>query len=129
MGVVLWDTMSEDTTQVILTKENNETVTLRVGDFITYEGRPDGVRIEGFTGQRTEEGPIGMTYLPWKKEESRWATVAWSLRGNVRHIIAHPCGMMKYGEHIVWDTVELLNGGVCPIVPHAPPPDASEVPQ
>ena len=129
MAIVLWDTTSTDTTQVILTKENNETVTLRVGDFITYEGRPDGVRIEGFTGERTEQGPIGMTYLPWRKEESRWATVVYSLRGNMRHIIAHPCGTMKYGEHIIWDTVELLNGGVCPKVPDAPPRDASEVPQ
>lgn len=129
MCVVLWDSNDTEKTQVILTKENNETVTLCVGDFITYNGRPDGVRIEDFTGQRTDIGPIGMTYLPWRKEKSRWATVIWSLRGNLRHIIAHPCGMMKYGEHIDWETVELLNDGVCPTVPDVPLPDALEVPQ
>jgi hypothetical protein len=48
MPTVLWiDT--NDHTKAILTKDSDETLVLSVGDFITYEGRPDGVRVEGFT--------------------------------------------------------------------------------
>lgn len=132
MTKVLWSTR-DNTNTVILTKENNETVILSIGDFITYKGRPDGVRIDGFTGSLKDEGPMGMEYLPWRKEASRWASFLWSLRGNVRHAIAFPCGMTHYGEQIDWNTVELLNNGVCPqentIAPHVPPSDASQAQQ
>ena len=100
--------------RILVTKENNETITLCVGDFITYTGRPDGVRVEEFTGSLDKEGPIGMTYLPWRKQEQKWATFAWSLRGNIRHIIAYPSGIEHYGEHIDWESVEFMNNGICP---------------
>ena len=125
MTRVLWSTPNNSNT-VILTKENNEIVILSIGDFITYRGRPDGVRIEEFTGRLDQEGPMGMTYLPWRKEESKWASYLWSMRGNVRHIIAFPCGMQHYGEQIEWNTVSLLNNGVCPVA--VPVPVAVAVP-
>ena len=127
IGEVLWN--GSGTSQVVLTKANNETITLRVGDFITYRGRPDGVRIEGFTGNINDEGPMGMEYLPWRKSTQKWAELLWSLRGNVRHIIAFPCGMQHYGEQIEWLSVEHLNGGICPKALDVPLPDASQVPQ
>ena len=104
---------------ILLTKESNEIVTLCVGDFITYTGRPDVVRIDEFTGRATDEGPMGMTYRPWRKESKKFAEILWSLKGNVRHIIAYPCGMSHYGEQIDWNSIAHL----------APPSDASQAPQ
>ena len=132
MVQILWASSSPDITKtsVTLIKTNNETMTLSVGDFITYKGRPDGVRIEEFTGSfdATKEGPIGMTYLPWRKQTQQWATLSWNImRGNIRHIIAYPCGMTHYGEHIDWNTVE--HSTVPNIVPDTPHLDASLAPQ
>lgn len=104
-----------DNTYAILTKTNNEIITLKVGDFITYDGRPDGVRIEGFTYKSTDpRGPIGLTYLPWRLLEQRWASISWSFKGNTRHLIAFPVGAPHYGEQVEWDSVTLMNDGVCP---------------
>ena len=111
---VLWESQDSHET-AILTKESGETVRLRIGDFITYKGRPDGVRIDGFTQKPSDpRGPIGLIYLPWRKETSRWATIAFTLKGNPRHLIAFPCGAEHYGEQVVWESVELLNDGICP---------------
>ena len=82
---------------------------LRVGDFITYWGREDGVKIIAFTGYNCKEGPIGIEYLPWRVEEKQWAIPLISLRGNPRHIIAYPTGVPNYGEHICWSSVRLCN--------------------
>jgi hypothetical protein len=107
-----------DKTCAILTK-SNEIITLKVGDFITFKGRQDssaGVRIEEFTWKASDDrGPIGLIYLPWRSHEKRWATLAWSMKGNPRHLIAFPVGAPHYGQQIDWETVELMNGGVCPI--------------
>jgi hypothetical protein len=109
----------KDKTCAILTKETNEIITLKVGDFITFKGRTEGsegVRIEEFTWKSSDDrGPIGMIYLPWRAAEKRWATVAWSMKGNLRHIIAFPVGMSHFGQQIDWETVIFMNGGVCPI--------------
>ena len=135
MVQVLWlDTDdSHDTlyNAIILTKTDNETMILRIGDFITYNGRPDGVRIEEFTGGfDNSKGPIGMTYLPWRKEEQQWATPKWNLKGNIRHIIAYPCGIERYGEHIDWNTVRHSLRHIVDItVPETPHLDASEAQQ
>ena len=105
---------SLDNTAVILTTDS-EKITLRVGDVITYtgpNGRPDGVKIVSFTSRNFESnpdiGPIGMTYLPWRKEEQRWATPSFTMRGDPRHIICSPVGRNSYGEHIHWSTVKLI---------------------
>ena len=108
---VLWVDKG-DKTKVTLTKTTGESLTISVGDFITYDGRPDGVKIESFTYATEKNGPIGFTYLPWRKEEKRWASYLYSLRGNVRHVIAHPHGFDHYGEHIHWDTMVKLD--FCP---------------
>ena len=109
----------KDKTCAILIKESNEIITLKVGDFITYKGRTEGsegVRIEEFTWKSSDDrGPIGMIYLPWRAAEKRWATVAWSMKGNLRHIIAFPVGAPHFGQQIDWETVIFMNGGVCPI--------------
>jgi hypothetical protein len=82
-----------------------------VKQFITFEGHPLGVRIEEFFGS-DQEGPKGFTYLPWRGD--RWGTPVFSLRGNGRFVICPPMGMSHYGLHINWDSVKLLNNGICP---------------
>jgi hypothetical protein len=72
-----------DETVAILTKESNEIVTLRVGDFITYKRRPDGVKITGFISKQTDtRGPISLTYLPWRVNEKQWGPTVFTLKGN-----------------------------------------------
>lgn len=114
MATLLWKTPNDHTT-AILAKSNNEILTLRVGDFITFKGRPDGVRIDAFYPKYSDpRGPISLEYLPWRPQEHRWATVVFGVRGNPRRLIAFPVGAPHYGEKVDWDTVEHLNGGICP---------------
>jgi hypothetical protein len=91
-----------------LTKTDGKKIELSVGTLIRYRGRPDGVKITGFTSKDTDtRGPIGLYYLPWRGDH--WAEIAWSFKGNPRHLIAFPVGSIHYGEQIEWDTVELLS--------------------
>lgn len=105
MPEVLW---SEPEKTAILTKTDGTTIELSVGTLITYKSRIGCVKITGFTSKNTDtRGPIGLIYLPWRGD--RWATIAWTFKGNPRHLIAYPVGIPHYGEIIDWDTVELLN--------------------
>ena len=126
MYTVLWKD-PDNLNTAILTKSNNEIMTLSVGDFITYPGRPDGVKVTYFTYKDSDtRGPIGMCYIPWRPREKRWASEAWSLKGNTRHITAFPVGSEHYGEQVNWDTIEFLNEGIPPVelpkLPPSPPP-------
>jgi len=105
MGEILW-TQKDITAE--LTKESGKKIELSIGTLIKYRGRPGGVKITGFTSKSTDtRGPIGLHYLPWRGD--RWAEMAWTIRGNPRHLIAFPVGLMHFGEQIDWETVELLS--------------------
>jgi hypothetical protein len=93
-------------TSITLFKNNGTTIPIRVGDYITYEGRHLGVRVECFVGSASDIGPIGMEYLP-KRADGQLAVPVWSMRGNPRFLICWPAGARKYGQHINWDTVEI----------------------
>ena len=99
--------------KMIHVRAGGKSTALKVGQFITFEGHPLGVRIEEFFG-KDPAGPIGFTYLPWRG--TRWGTPTMSLRGNPRFVVCPPIGMPHYGMHIDWPSVALLNGGVCPEV-------------
>ena len=91
--------------------ETGYTEVFKIGDTITFEGRPDNdprVIITEFTGEDLN-GPMGMVYLPWRIEKQCWATPVVSLRGNPRHIICYPVGNRRYGLHIDWTTVKHLS--------------------
>jgi len=103
MKPAVWETPG-DTSSIILTKTTGKTIRLAVGDFIIYKEREGFVRITSFT-HKTGGDPIGMTYLPWRCEEKRWASISWSLRGDMRHIILPDAGP-HCGQHIDWDFVE-----------------------
>ena len=109
MVCIQWNVQSES---IILTKDDGSTLIITVGEFITYNGREGGVRVESFLGKNAE-GPSIMEYLPWRG--MRWATYSFSLRGNTRIIICPPIGIPHYGEHIDWNTVLHINDGICPV--------------
>ncbi len=101
---------NDNHTEILLVKTNGETLLLHEKDYIRYEGRELGVRIEKFAYSPSNVGPIGFTYLPWRGD--RWATFAFSLaKGDVRRLICRPTGVKNgtWGEHIDWDSVELIS--------------------
>jgi hypothetical protein len=87
---------------------NNNTIILKIGDCIIYKSRELPVRIDQFIGYRDDpnSGPLGFEYLPWRGD--RWGTPTWGLRGNPRFIICPPTGLPHYGQHIEWDTVQIV---------------------
>lgn len=98
--------------------ERTADLVLRVGDFITYAGRPEGARIEAFMVKPTDlRGPLGMTYLPWRAAEQRWATPRYTMKGNDHFIICYPVGLPHYGSHIDWRTVHLAGLPGLPVLP------------
>lgn len=106
MVEILW--RDPEKTAILIKKDGTE-IDLSIGTLITYRGRPNGVKITGFTSKASDmRGPIGITYLPWRGDH--WANIIWSLKGNPRHLIAFPVGLTHYGEQIEWETVKLLDG-------------------
>jgi len=103
----VWANKTNAIKHVVLTKTNGEQVMFKEGDFITYVGRPDGVRIVEIVGKYSEDGPRGFKYLPWRVEENRWATPQWSMRGDPRYVICRPTGLPYFGQHIDWESVDL----------------------
>jgi len=100
---------------ILIQREDKEDLILSVGDCITFDfmvhKRPpnDCCIVKHFTGFQTEVGPVGITYLPWRHEENRWATEQWTLRGDTRHIICYPCGAGHYGFTCNWDTFRMVD--------------------
>ena len=88
---------------ILLTKKNGNILIIKVGDCIIHDLRSEPIRIDKFTGK---EEVMGVEYLPWRG--ARWATPTISLRGNPRHIICIPGGISHYGQHIDWETVEVV---------------------
>jgi hypothetical protein len=94
---------------VTIHRVDKEPQIMKVGDFITYEGRSEtGVMVVNFWGDEHKPGPNGFIYLPWR-EEGRWASEQISLRGNSRCIICYPTGVRNYGQHIDWNTLQIIN--------------------
>ena len=108
-----WDTVwiegIEGKDSFLLQKTDGSTVHIKIGDWIKLPGREDAVMVDSIIkSEYTEEsGPRGFTYLPWRYDEKRFATVNWNLKGNTRLVICYPCGRNHYGCHIDWDKLEL----------------------
>jgi hypothetical protein len=88
---------------------------LTIGDCFTFNyeivnrSDDDICAVTQFTGNKEDFGPIGFTYTPWRVKENRWGTEQWSLRGDIRHIICMPCGIAHIGQHIDWETFQIVN--------------------
>lgn len=95
----------EDYPHLIRVEINKKLVGIfTAGDYVTFEGRNGtGVLITDIYGTK-EGGPKGLTYLPFRDSENRWASPIFSLRGDPRFLICPPGGSMHYGLHINWET-------------------------
>ena len=90
---------------ILLTKRDGSKQIIKLGDCITHNRRELPIRVDRFTFVNEHE-VIGFEYLPWRG--ARWGTPAFSMRGNPRHIICMPGGIMHYGQHIDWESVEVV---------------------
>ena len=119
---VFWTSDGSDT-KVNVYRSTGTVLALKVGDFISYNRRTTGVRIDEFTYRKNDIGPMGFTYSSWRESTNDWAEFAFSMKGwkcNRRHVIAYPVGYPHYGLHIDWDSVHLVGDGTCPS-PTQPP--------
>ena len=99
----------EDKKSFILYKSDGSTLRVKKGDWVKIPGREDQVIIDSINGvdRYNLTGPLGITYLPWRYNEKRFASVSWNMKGNRRFIICYPCGRTHYGGHVDWDKFEL----------------------
>jgi hypothetical protein len=82
----------------------NKSIQLGVGDCIIWDDRHEYVVITEVIGNDSTIGPYGFIYLPWRNE-GRWASKAFSLRGDPRFVICYPGGTPHYGLHIPLHTI------------------------
>jgi len=106
MANILWSVPEKSAT---LTKKDGSTFDISVGTLLSWPERPLGVKVTGFSSKESDtRGPIGIFYIPWRGDH--WAEIAWTIRGNPRHLIAFPVGTIHYGEQINWEKVNVLDG-------------------
>ena len=99
----LWSDVSKK--QFYLYFNENTFVKLGINDCIIWEGRSEYVKIVDVIGDDSTIGPRGFIYLPWRNE-GRWATPQFSLRGDPRFVIVYPSGTPHYGLHIPLYTIK-----------------------
>ncbi len=102
----IWKNPSTKIFYLYRSDTDEDPLVLSEGSCITWEGRNDYVKIVRILGTASEEGPRGFTYLPYR-EEGRWATPLFSLRGDPRFIICYPSGIHTYGLHIQLHTIQV----------------------
>jgi len=93
--------------------------TFQKGTWIKLPGRNDKVIIDSIISPYNNDdktkiptinvGPHGITYLPWRDDEKRFASMSFTIRGNQRFIICYPTGLNHYGQHINWELVEITS--------------------
>ncbi len=95
----------------LLHKTDGSLLHIKNGDWVKIPGRDDVVIIDSIikTDRINDIGPIGITYLPWRYDEKRFATLSWTIKGNIRFIVCYPSGRRNYGLHIDWDKFELAS--------------------
>ena len=99
-------------TQVRLLKPGCVPLELSVGDVISLNIYPEGVKIVKFYGVITEQGPRGFTYIPWNSKEQKWANPPQSIRVDPRYILCEPAGVGHYGTVVSSDYIHKLENNV-----------------
>ena len=100
----------------ILYRSDGSKRCIKKGDWISLPFRKDLVMVDSIVDSITESvntktntGPIGITFLPWRYDEERLLSVSFTIKGNTRFIICYPSGRNHYGIHVDWDKVECVN--------------------
>ena len=104
----------EKKTAVRLKKLDGTELVFRQGDFVTFKGREDGVKIIEIRYRTNDPGPAGFEYLPWRVDEQRWATRIITFSRQPRFVVCYPSGITTCGQHINWESFDLIDGGTCP---------------
>ena len=111
--IVSWEVVEKS---AHISRDNLPNLILSIGDCFTFDyesvkrSEDDICVVTQFTGYKEKSGPIGFNYLPWRVKENCWGSEQWSLRGDIRHIICMPCGIAHIGQHINWETFQIVNG-------------------
>jgi len=90
-----------------LLKRNGSSLILKKGSWIKLPNREDKCLVDRlYDLKESSIGPTGMSYLPWRKDEQRFASKQWSMKGNPRFIVCYPEGRHTYGIQLNWEEVE-----------------------
>lgn len=107
MGAIWTDNTK---TSFYFIKNDETTIVISQGSWVTLPERKDKVMIDHiYDLDDNSIGPLGISYLPWRNEEKRFATALWSFKGNSRFIVCYPTGRNKYGMHINWENLFLCD--------------------
>jgi len=98
----VWSDVATKRFDLYVTKDT--CVNLGVDDCIIWGDRHEYAKIVQVIGNDSLSGPRGFIYLPWRNE-GRWATPQFSLRGDPRFVICYPGGTPHYGLHIPLHTI------------------------
>ena len=91
-----------------LLKRNGSSLTLKKGSWVKLPAREDKCLIDYvYNLNESLIGPTGISYLPRRDDEQRFASKQWSMRGNPRFIVCYPEGRNNYGIQLDWDKLEL----------------------
>ena len=121
IGESLWCNEGKNKKMFSITKSNGDIIYITKGSWVIFNDREDKVIIDKIYNKNYKDaedddedneddndiGPIGMSYLPWRYDEKRFASLSWSMKGNQRFIVCYPSGRNTYGMHIDWNTIYL----------------------
>ena len=103
----LW-TDKEKRDEFTILKRNGTSLTLKKGSWVKLPDREDECLIDRLYDLNDSViGPTGISYLPWRPTEQRFATKQWSMKGNPRFIVCYPEGRNKFGIQLDWDKLEV----------------------
>lgn len=113
-----WESVWQDSEKkdvFTLFKHDGTLITLKKGSWVKLPNRTDVCiidKIYTLNEQDDEQngiGPVGISYLPWREDEARFASKSFSFKGNPRFIVCYPVGRNHYGIHINWDDLFLCD--------------------
>lgn len=94
-------------------KRDGTVLKIKKGSWLKLPNRNDMVMVDLIIKSREEQqkdiGPMGFTYLPWRYEERRFASIMFSFKGNTRFVVCYPVGRNHYGINLDWDEVDVYD--------------------
>lgn len=92
-------------------KRDGTLLRIKKGSWLKLPNRTDMVMVDRIIksdeAQYKDIGPMGFTYLPWRNEERRFASIMFSFKGNTRFVVCYPAGRNHYGINLDWDDIDV----------------------